>query len=190
MNGKSVHVDWVSCPFCIASILRISIFAIILMTSLLGFGQEKPPISIKLVAPISTPQGQREISLDRYHRIHVVLTNVSATTQRIWKDWNTWGYFNLMLTWKSGDRITPIRRNTPKAWDGDFPDFWTMAPGESVVLEVDMSTGEWSGFPDLYGEEIPASLQAIYENKGDVLASEFNIWVGKLVTPAIPVVFK
>ena len=65
-----------------------------------------------------------------------------------------------------------------------------MMPGESVVLQVDMRTAEWSGFPDLYGETIEAELVATYQNKPDPLAQEFSVWVGKLVSEKIPVVFK
>ncbi|MEO0472439.1 MAG: hypothetical protein AAF206_22640 [Bacteroidota bacterium] len=147
--------------------------------------------NIQVVVPISDPLGKREIHLARYQHLHVILTNLSRDTKRIWKDWNTWGYFNLRLEWMDAQGIThKINRTTPKAWDGDFPDFWTIPPGESLVLNVDMSSGRWNGFPDLYGESIPASLKAIYENKPDELSADFGIWTGRMISSPVEVVFK
>lgn len=157
------------------------------------FGTEAappPPFSIELIVPVSTPQGIREVSLDRYPQLHVLIKNISPQPQRLWKDWNTWGYFNLSLEWTAAGRTFLINRLTPRAWDGDFPDFWLLAPGETVVLVVDMSSGQWQGFPDLYGESVSATLKATYVNKSDELATAFEVWVGKLETAPIPVLFK
>lgn len=153
-------------------------------------GQTQEPFSIELVVPTSTPEGKREIAMDRYPRIHVLLTNRSDQPQRIWKDWNTWGYFNLQLDWVNNNKSYPIRRKTPAAWDGDFPDFWLILPGETLVLEVDLTSGDWSGFPDLYGDMVEATMTATYQNKPDPLATEFNVWVGKLVSREVQVVFR
>ena len=75
-------------------------------------------------------------------------------------------------------------------WDGDFPDFWVLRPNESAILEVDLTSGDWNGFPDLYGERIRANLTATYENKTDPLADAYNIWVGKVVSNPVEVIFK
>ena len=154
------------------------------------FGQNSAPFEMQLVVPTSTPDGKREISMDRYPRIHILLTNHSDQPQRIWKDWNTWGYFNLQLDWYQNGKAYPIRRKTPEAWDGDFPDFWLVQPKESLIIEIDLSSGQWSGFPDLYGEMIEATLVATYQNKPDPLAQEFDIWVGKLVSKRLEIVFR
>lgn len=146
-------------------------------------------LTMELIVPIGNPAGERVIVLDRYPRFHIVMKNVSGEVKRLWKDWNTWGFFNLNLTWKTGDQVHQIRKKTPSAWDGDFPDFWVIPPGESLILEVDMSTGIWEGIPDLYGEKIEATLHATYENKPDGLARKFGIWVGKVESQEIEVVF-
>ena len=152
--------------------------------------QTDESLEIELVVPITNPQGHREIALDRYPRFHLVLSNTGNRVQKIWKTWNTWGYFNITMEWKAGNQTHRIYRKPPKAWDGDFPDYWIVRPGEKLVIEIDMSSGEWEGFPDLYGETISASLNATYQNKADELATDFGIWVGKLTTLPISVVFK
>ncbi|MDX2283840.1 MAG: hypothetical protein NW241_06740 [Bacteroidia bacterium] len=158
----------------------------------LAAGMQAQPggLELRLAVPVTTPEGLREISMDRYPRLHVLLVNRGAKPVNIWKDWNTWGYFNLTLTWEAGGKTYLIRRLPPQAWDGDFPDFWTLPPGETLILEVDMRTGFWEGFPDLYGEQIPAELTAIYENKPDLLADEFGIWTGRIASQPLRVVFR
>lgn len=78
----------------------------------------------------------------------------------------------------------------PFNWDGDFPDFWTILPGESLVLEIDMRPGIWKGVSQLFGQERKASLTVSYENKPDALATEFGIWVGKAQSLPVEVIFK
>lgn len=151
---------------------------------------QKPGIQLELLVPISTPGGERVIALDRYPRLHASLTNVSEQPVKVWKDWNSWGWFNLTLIMESDRGTQAIRRKHPTHWEGDFSDFWVILPGETLILEIDMTDGSWAGFPDLYGERLPATLTAVYENKADVLAEEFGIWVGKVTASSLRVVFE
>ncbi|MFK7971100.1 MAG: hypothetical protein AB8F95_12070 [Bacteroidia bacterium] len=143
--------------------------------------QEANEIDIiaNLIIPVSTPDGLRVLSMDRYPRFHVQLVNISGESVRLWKDWNSWGWFNLTLKLETSEGVTYLRKKQP-VWDGDFSDFWQIGPGESVILEVDMSSGHWQGMPDLYGETIPVKLTALYENRSDPLSEAFGIWTGKV----------
>ncbi|WNJ17367.1 hypothetical protein [Pontibacter sp. G13] len=161
-----------------------------MVTAPLEISADRPPLSLELIVPITDPSGEREISMARYPRIHAKLTNESRQPVRVWKDWNTWGYFNLKLFWIADGEQHPIERVSLKHWDGDFPDFWTLPPGESVILEVDLRTAKWTGFPDLYGESIEATLHGTYQNIADPLASEFDVWTGTLHADPIRVVFR
>lgn len=144
---------------------------------------------LDLIVPISNPQGQREISLARYPRLYAQLSNLSPQNIRIWKDWNSWGWFNLSLRMHTSGGDTLVRRRSPGRWEGDFPDFWTLEPGESVILEIDMRKAQWEGLPDLYGEKLTAILTAVYENKPDVLSEEYQIWTGAIYSRSLEVIF-
>ncbi|MEM6764029.1 MAG: hypothetical protein AAF655_03860, partial [Bacteroidota bacterium] len=133
-----------------------------------------------LVVPQTNPQGERSLDMSRYPRFHVVLQNTGDFPLNIWKDWNSWGYYNLSLIFSSPDTSFKIQKKNPKTWDGDFADYWTILPDEHLVLEIDMRAGLWKGIPDLYGETLSGEISAVYENKPDALASEFGIWTGKL----------
>lgn len=152
--------------------------------------QTNPDFSIELVVPVSNPQGERLIQIDRYPRFHVAIRNISNREQRIWKDWNSWGYFNLYLQMQTAESTIRITRRRPAVWNGDFPDFWVIPPGEFVILEIDMIAAQWNGLPDLYGESLPATLTAVYENKPDVLAEEFRVWTGRLMAKPVQVLFR
>ncbi|MEM6262248.1 MAG: hypothetical protein AAGI38_07060 [Bacteroidota bacterium] len=158
----------------------------LLLAPLGVFGQ----LQVELVVPIATPSGDRLISLDRYERVHVLLRNTGAEPIRLWKDWNSWGYFNLYLILELGNTSLTMTRKHPGKWEGDFPDFWLLPPGETVVLEVDFGDAQWKNFPDLYGESLVGNLKAIYENKSDVLAEEYGVWVGRLESQPLQVMVK
>ena len=149
-----------------------------------------PPAARDLIAnliiPISNPDGSRVLSMDRYPRFHVQLVNISEKTLRLWKDWNSWGWFNLALKVETKEGIAYLQKKQV-TWNGDFSDFWQIEPGESVILEVDMTSGEWQGMPDLYGESLPAKITAIYENKADPLCEVFDIWTGKVSSNTVEV---
>ena len=147
-------------------------------------------LECRLVIPQSNPQGQRELDMSRYKSFHVVLRNISSVPVKIWKDWNSWGYYNLSLSFSNSDTSFTISKKSPTNWDGDFADYWTVPAGESLVLDIDMRAGVWKGLPDLYGETMTGKIKATYENKPDALAAEFGIWTGKLTTASLPVIFK
>jgi hypothetical protein len=85
------------------------------------------------------------------------------------------------------EKGTSYLRKKKITWDGDFSDFWQVGPGESVILEVDMTSGHWIGMPDLYGETMDVKLTAIYENKSDPLSEAFDVWTGKLSSNSLEV---
>lgn len=162
------------------------------MVMVIAFSGSQPSQSIStdlianLIIPISTPDGKRVLSMDRYPRFHVQLVNISDKTLRVWKDWNSWGWFNLSLKMETQDGATFLKKK-PVVWDGDFSDFWQIEPGESVIMEIDMTSGVWEGFPDLYGESLPVKLTAIYQNKADPLCEVFGIWTGSASSNTVQV---
>lgn len=155
-----------------------------------SFAQETPPFELSLVVPVSTPDGKRVISLKPYPRFHVQIKNISDTEQRLWKDWNTWGYYNLSFQVITPWDTTIARKLSPESWKGDFSDFWILPPNESVIIEIQAIGPHWKGFPIPLGRTVPVEIKAIYENKPDILAEEFGVWTGILESPPLSVVFK
>lgn len=182
----------ISCYLCPVKINPHILVSFLLFISLLSpaLAQQQPtPLSISLVVPAGA-DGVRTLSLVRNPRFHVVLTNTSATPLNLWKDWTSWGQKCLTLVLQQPSKTSGIVRLPLRAVDRDFPDFWILSPGESLVLEINMTDPAWRGLPDLYGESIRGSLQAIYEIKQDYLTDEFNIWTGRVISNAIDVKFE
>ena len=161
----------------------------------LALGQQQPQatanpgLTLSLIVPAGS-DGQRTLSLVRYPRFHVVVTNTSESPIRLWKDWTSWGMKSLSLMLQTPAKSMGIIRLPVRGIDGDFPDFWVLLPGEELVLEVNMADISWRGFPDLYGESVKGSLSAIYEIKEDYLTDEFGIWTGRVLSQPLEVVLK
>jgi|GEM_PF-3402758 len=170
--------------------ILFSVFFLCLFVPQLSAQTRQQDLELTVIAPINTPEGERVISLDRYRRFHVLLTNISARSIRLWQSWNSWGYQNMTLITNFGDGWATIRRQKPKHIDGDFPDFWVLEPGEYLVLEVDLSTAEWKGIPDLYDESQNAKMKVMFQSPRDVLSEEFGIWTGNIESEEVKVVFK
>jgi len=155
-------------------------------------GQNRPasPLSLEIIVPPATSTGERTLYMAKYPRFHVLVTNNSDAPVRLWKDWTSWGYATLSFLMQTDDKTIAFVRPVIKRIDGDFPDFWALNPGDKLILEVDMSTGQWRGMPDLYGESLPCLLQAVLEIKQDFLTDELGIWTGRIQSNPAPVIFK
>src|SRR5262245_12383625 len=71
-----------------------------------------------LAVAIAVPEhlGRRPISLGaRAEVFHVVITNVSEQPVRLWREWCSWGYFNLRFEAEVGGR-TLLLAKKPRGW--------------------------------------------------------------------------
>lgn len=171
-------------------ILRTIVGIALFIGGILGAKAQQPPAVFKLSFAIpATAGGDKYISIDRNPYLHVLLTNISPKTQRVWKEWTSWGYGNLRLVVQYPDKSVAVVRKVAHV-DSDFPDFWEIAAGESLVLTIDLSKGEWNGFPDVYGEKAPVILEAYYEIPVHYLTDEFGIWTGKIKATPVAVTFQ
>lgn len=157
---------------------------------LVGVKAQTDAASLRLSFAIpSVAGGDKYISIDRNPYVSLLLTNTSSRPQRVWKEWTSWGYNNLRLIVQYPDKSVAIVRKVQHI-DSDFPDFWEISPGESLVFTIDLSKGEWAGFPDPYGEQVPVILEAYYEIPVHYLTDEFGIWTGKITAKPTDVIFK
>jgi hypothetical protein len=115
---------------------------------------------------------------------HVVVTNVSKEPVRLWREWCSWGYFNISFTVtdESGKTVTVKKR--PRGWDHNFPDWSVVAPGGHMVFEIALDDTTWQGAqsPKTHRTQ-RVRMKAVYavpvdpETKGD------GIWTGEISSP-------
>ena len=119
----------------------------------------------------------------------VVITNTSNQPQKVWKEWCSWGYFSLWFeVEEEGGRKYEVHKKG-RAWFRNYPDTWTIAPCENLVIDVYFGSNDWDNFPlPRDGKPKKVKLTAIFENGYDKeidkellkLSNYEDIWLGKI----------
>ncbi|WP_061296132.1 hypothetical protein [Leptospira interrogans] len=110
---------------------------------------------------------------------HVLVKNISNKEIRIWKDWNSWGYDNISFQIQTDQESISIYKEG-KAWDKNFPDFWSVKPNEFVILNVNFDVKTWPKLRELKFKNDKVKIKCVYEIKEDPYSKEYNIWTGKI----------
>lgn len=113
----------------------------------------------------------------------VVLTNVSSRPLRLWKTSCSWGYDALSFEMREASATHRLRR-TPVSFRKNFPQFVTLAPGESLRRWVALASNDWEGFPvPAPGHSLSRTLRAVFEIKPDAESRQYQVWTGRIATP-------
>jgi len=145
-------------------------------------------VSIQAAGPSQSP-GQPKLLLDKARHFSVILTNVGQTPIRLWRDWCSWGYYNLSfeLAGPNGNRVNISRKE--KEWEKNFPDSTPVVTGGQMVIDVIFDPTIWRNLPAL-GKELTISLRALYESAKGKEATEHRIWTGKIASSEERYLFK
>jgi hypothetical protein len=149
------------------------------------------------VVPYSSAQGKQYIQV--HDLFYVVLTNDTDHDLTVWKEWCSWGYFNLAFDFTGNDgKIVHVQKRGDQYWTKNSPDAYVVGAGKHFVLVVTLKPEDWLNTQNLDG---PMVLKAIYENTNQAFpgkkpASTGNAgmdaliksgWVGKVESDPIPV---
>lgn len=142
----------------------------------LAVPKEKHTWSLSIAIPVSN--GVRVIDSNSTQPFHVVLTNISKTDQKIWKQTNSWGYsvLSFILIDKQGVKKTIRKRQ--RGWRKNNPSFYLINSGEQIVYDVLLTGKEWQGFMTKTKSVQHVKLQAVIEIPEDDKTREFGIWTG------------
>jgi hypothetical protein len=125
------------------------------------------------VVPESSRKGELFISI--HHPFYVVLTNVTDHDLTVWKEWCSWGYFNLSFEFTGKDgKVVKVEKDHNLFWTKNGPDGFVVMPGKHFVLSVTLSIKDktadmWIGAERLDGA---MTLQAIYKNTNEAFPGE------------------
>jgi len=119
---------------------------------------------------------------------HVLLRNTTTAPQRIFQEWNSWGYYALCfeLTNESGE--TTVVRKGIAFWTRNGPSYWTIAPNDFAIIDVYFADrGTWGdGFWLKSGNPTGrVKLRAIYQVNADESSKKLSIWTGKITSPPV-----
>lgn len=151
---------------------------------------EVKPESLRVSFALPKRGDARTLSLgESAAEFHVVLTNISSEPVRLWKEWCSWGYFNLTFELEFDDEKPVPVEKTERGWDKNFPDFVEIPPGEHFVLPVRLTADVWKfDFVKRGGAEPRrARLRAVYAVEPDDQSRAHGVWTGRVESHAIEV---
>ena len=155
---------------------------------------EDSPIALYIAVPIHNGERRIEnieyIFQDNTAHFDVIVTNTSDKPQRIWREWCSWGYFGLTFEFKDENGKKWFAKKEGQDWTVNAPDWWTLEPHESLVIEVYFADSKiWRGFPSPDNGSQTVTMQAILEFKPDDIARQDSVWTGRVVSKAEKVIF-
>lgn len=109
-----------------------------------------------------------------------MLTNVSATQQRVWESWKSWAYQAITLerTAEDSKKFRVSRRQ--QDFTRNFPSTFFIEPGERQVIALRLDEW-WQVNPPLPKvDEEPVKLKAIYELAPTPESSQYKVWTDRL----------
>jgi hypothetical protein len=130
---------------------------------------------------------------ERDAHFHVLLTNTSNQTERLFQEWCSWGYYALTFEITDENGHTSKARKGPHAWTMNYPAYWTISQHENFVIDVyfaDRTTWGDSfwlipGHPK--GE---VTLRAIYHVAPGPESEKFGVWTGEITSKPVKCVIK
>lgn len=142
------------------------------------------PIAVSIAVPQRGTERVLEYHGESRH-FHVIISNTSDKPQRIWREWCSWGYYGLSFEFTDATGKTRTAKKKPKRWVKNYPDFWTVAAHENLVLDVQFSdTDIWEGFPRPKGVSEAFTMRAVFEFQPDDQSQKNSVWTGRVVSKA------
>jgi hypothetical protein len=147
-----------------------------------------PPITVA----IAVTSGPTQLNArDATSHFHVVLQNTSDVPQRLWQEWNSWGYYSLSfeLTDVAGKQWIVAKRRDMR-WSRNSPTYETIEPGRQLIVDVYFGdAAQWEGFPLQKGRQPIVQMRAIYEVLESPESKSYGAWVGRVESSPVEVRF-
>ncbi|MBI5724683.1 MAG: hypothetical protein HZA50_12040 [Planctomycetes bacterium] len=142
------------------------------------------PLSVRIVPGRFHLNGEAELYGGTKH-FHVVITNTGTKPINLWREWCSWGYFNLSfeIIDENGTKTTVSK--VDRDWSKNFPDFDTLPPGNHIIFEVDFLGDKiWKNPPLLpQGKTTKLKMKAVYSSHKSADAEKNLIWTGTVCSP-------
>jgi len=149
--------------------------------------EKKAPLALSIVIPQSGKAEERQVTIGgKPPQFHVLIKNVSNKPRRIWKEWCSWGYFNLSFELTIGGKKILLEKKE-RGWDKNAPSFMTIPPGESAIINVNLAPVVWKNISMIKGSAMDARLKAIYKVAPDKYSKKYNVWTGRIESKALTV---
>jgi hypothetical protein len=140
-----------------------------------------PRLSVAIAAPEHL--GARNLELAGFP---VVVRNESDAPLGVWREWCSWGWFQLtfVVTDASGESF--VVRKKERGWRKNYPDAWRLAPGEPLVLTPRLSDGDvWENADRLAKlRDSAVTVQAVFTAEAGEDSRGQAVWSGRVESAA------
>lgn len=137
-----------------------------------------------LSVAIAAPEHFGKRSIDAGGTFNIVLSNTAKHEVRVWREWCSWGYFQLSFVVRDADDKDAeqvVIRKKGRGWDKNYPDYWTLAPGEPLVWPVKLESGDWDLGPlegKLRGRKL--AVKAVFMSDKSSQSEQDGVWSGNI----------
>jgi len=141
---------------------------------------DKAGLKVAIAVPIH--HGTRSIFLgEKAGSFYVVVTNTSNAPIKLWRDWCSWGYYNLFFEIDQDGKAMPIRK-VERDWRKNFPDWQELKPGDPYVIPVSFDPAVWKlgELKGGAGKPREVRMRAVFQIEGDEDAQKAGIWTGRV----------
>jgi len=162
--------------------LLVSLGLLLTFASACAAKGELPNLSLMIAVPIH--DGQRTIEVGRRAtHFNVIIRNLSEHRVNLWREWCSWGYFNLSFRFTAENGTKWIAKKKEKDWEKNFPDFVAVDPRGELVIDVTFDPDIWDNVLPLdTGRSTTVSMVAIYQSENSDDTKERGVWSGRLVS--------
>ena len=96
---------------------------------------DESPLAVSIAIPARDGfKANRTIHyVDKTSEFPVVVSNISDTPQRIWQEWNSWGWYGLTFEFRDDAANQWVARKKRVGFTKNIPACWILAPQESLV---------------------------------------------------------
>ncbi len=152
------------------------------------------PITVEISVPLDR-NGLRTIEaanvrdVTKFQHVHVVVSNSADIPVRLWRQWCFWGYNSLEFELQGPDGKLRRIWKQGRSWHANFPDWWTLPPGELWVIDVYLMPTIWRLDPlqDLLGRETDVRIRPVFSITPDDEATKHRVWTGRIYGPWLDV---
>ncbi|MCP5540436.1 MAG: hypothetical protein H7A52_09890 [Akkermansiaceae bacterium] len=151
----------------------ISVFVGLAIIAQARGDENTPPFSVHL-----SPNKSHITVGDEPESFFVILRNISTDDQKVFEQWNSWGYRNISFEISKGKR----RHNLvlkPQSFTRNFPSVYLVPPGENMVLRFTLDS-DWENLPEFPNGETEVFIKVIYKCTASDESEKQGVWTGEI----------
>ena len=146
-------------------------------------GAEEQSLSLSVALPADQTSG-RLVWRGAASHLHVIVSNASAQAQRIWQDWNSWGYYALSfeLNDDAGHKWV-VQRHPNAIFTRNLPSWWVVEPHGFIVVNVYFGDKKlWEAFPYPEHGSRTVSMRAVLDISPTPESAKYGAWTGRIIS--------